>query len=304
LPHKARPTERSRLGCSSAPAPSSTTCGHALAAPFAAREVRTQLAADGWDAPIFDVIIDIVDRRSGWLADLAAPAGRQRPRPAEPAESTSELPKPADPADSAVRVAPGQRWRDSTTTRGAVANVITIDRVDSGKVHGTYRPQGTEAIGAGVWPVREFNDFALLEDPHWPTYIVAAKIQMDDFRAIELTRVAGELEGARSHTLTRDGLGGPETSWQIVAPTEADALAIVTRVVGPDVPFVLRCAGATSRRPPGDTTVSRASTHSTPRRSPSLSPPGGRRRACAAACLARRCSSLRRRSRGCLTGRA
>jgi hypothetical protein len=211
--------------------------GHALAAPSAAREVRTQLAADGWDAPIFDVIIDIVDRRSGWLADLAAPADRQRPRPAEPAESTSELPKPADPADSAVRVAPGQRWRDSTTTRGAVPNVITIDRVDSdGTVHGTYRPQGTEAIGAGVWPVREFNDFALLEDPHWPTYIVAAKIQMDDPRATELTRVAGELEGARSHTLTRDGLGGPETSWQIVAPTEADALAIVTRVVGPDVP--------------------------------------------------------------------
>jgi serine/threonine-protein kinase HipA len=51
---------------------------HAHAAPQAARKVRKQLAADGWDAPVLDTIIEIVDKRSGQLIDLTTPGRRLR----------------------------------------------------------------------------------------------------------------------------------------------------------------------------------------------------------------------------------
>jgi serine/threonine-protein kinase HipA len=47
---------------------------HARAAPHAARKVRGELAVDGWDAPVLDAIIEIVDKRSSWLTDLATPS--------------------------------------------------------------------------------------------------------------------------------------------------------------------------------------------------------------------------------------
>jgi serine/threonine-protein kinase HipA len=47
-------------------------------APAAARQVREELQRDGWQAPVLDRIVEIVDRRAGWLADLTAPASRQR----------------------------------------------------------------------------------------------------------------------------------------------------------------------------------------------------------------------------------
>lgn len=68
---------------------------HADAAPSAAREVRAQLAADGWDAPVFDAIISIVDQRAAWLRGLAAPTPSARR------------------AASAPRVREGQRWPNS-----------------------------------------------------------------------------------------------------------------------------------------------------------------------------------------------
>ena len=51
---------------------------HADAAPSAVREVRTQFARDGWDAPILDIIIAIVDQRAGLLRELAAPLSTAR----------------------------------------------------------------------------------------------------------------------------------------------------------------------------------------------------------------------------------
>jgi serine/threonine-protein kinase HipA len=199
--------------------------GHALAAPGAARAARAELAADGWDNPVFNIIIDIIDRRSAWLADLAAPLARL---PAEPLE----------PADAPLRVAPGQRWRDSTTGPGVPASIITVDEVDrDGIVTGFSRPYGagSDAAVGGAWPIADFARFALIADRDWPTHRIAAELPMDDPRASQLSRISGELGGARSHTLTRDGLGGPETCWDIVAPTEADALDFVRRIVGPDV---------------------------------------------------------------------
>ena len=69
---------------------------HADAAPSAARKVHAQLAADGWEAPIFHTIIDIVDQRAGRLRDIAAPTSRARSAPQPP------------------RVRSGQQWRNST----------------------------------------------------------------------------------------------------------------------------------------------------------------------------------------------
>lgn len=47
---------------------------HAAAAPFAAREARAALAGDGWDAPVLDRVVELVDRRAELLRDLTAPA--------------------------------------------------------------------------------------------------------------------------------------------------------------------------------------------------------------------------------------
>lgn len=57
---------------------------HAEATPSAAREVRAQLARDGWDAPIVDIIIGIVDQRAEWLHGIAKPTARARTAPASP----------------------------------------------------------------------------------------------------------------------------------------------------------------------------------------------------------------------------
>ena len=48
--------------------PSARACASGA---HAARKVRRELAIDGWDAPILDTVIEIVDKRSGWLTDLA-----------------------------------------------------------------------------------------------------------------------------------------------------------------------------------------------------------------------------------------
>jgi serine/threonine-protein kinase HipA len=48
--------------------------GLAQAAPAAARKVHEQLGRAGWDAPILEQIIVLIDQRSQWMLDLAAPA--------------------------------------------------------------------------------------------------------------------------------------------------------------------------------------------------------------------------------------
>jgi serine/threonine-protein kinase HipA len=49
-------------------------------APTAAREVRATLAEDGWDHPILDTILEIVDRRAAQLAEIAGPRPAKRRR--------------------------------------------------------------------------------------------------------------------------------------------------------------------------------------------------------------------------------
>lgn len=48
----------------------------ATAAPAAAREVRATLAAGGWDAPVLDRVVALVDERAEQLVALTAPARR------------------------------------------------------------------------------------------------------------------------------------------------------------------------------------------------------------------------------------
>ena len=56
---------------------------HAKAAPSAARDARAQLVAGGWEAPVLDTIVDIVDDRAGRLRRLTAPAPRAASAPRE-----------------------------------------------------------------------------------------------------------------------------------------------------------------------------------------------------------------------------
>ncbi len=49
---------------------------HAIAAPTAARTARAAMADTGWDAPVLERIVDIVDRRAEWLVDLTMPTAR------------------------------------------------------------------------------------------------------------------------------------------------------------------------------------------------------------------------------------
>jgi serine/threonine-protein kinase HipA len=51
-------------------------------APDAARVVRATLAEDGWDDPVLDVVLDVVDRRAAHLISLASPRSANRRRPA------------------------------------------------------------------------------------------------------------------------------------------------------------------------------------------------------------------------------
>jgi serine/threonine-protein kinase HipA len=48
-------------------------------APDAARIVRAALADDGWDDPVLDTILGVVDRRAAHLATIAAPRSAKRP---------------------------------------------------------------------------------------------------------------------------------------------------------------------------------------------------------------------------------
>jgi serine/threonine-protein kinase HipA len=52
--------------------------GIAAAAPQAVRQVRDELAAEGWGHPVLDTVVEIVDRRAARLAKIAAPRAHAR----------------------------------------------------------------------------------------------------------------------------------------------------------------------------------------------------------------------------------
>jgi serine/threonine-protein kinase HipA len=73
-------------------------------APDAAREVRATLADDGWEHPVLDTILKIIDRRARQLAEIAGPRpascrhGRTRLRPAALAAEPAPRWHPPAPA--------------------------------------------------------------------------------------------------------------------------------------------------------------------------------------------------------------
>lgn len=148
------------------------------------------------------------------------------------------------------RLREGQQWRDATGA-STTANIITIETIEpgSGAVHGVYRPEGTEALGAGVWSSADFLGYVLIADPAWSTISVAAGLNSDDHRADAVTRSVGMLAGSRSMTLptSYSPSTGPESCWNIVAPSDDEALALVTAFVGDDVH--VRLAPNWSREP-------------------------------------------------------
>lgn len=52
--------------------------GLAQAAPDAARTTRARLTADGWESPVVDTVVSVVDERAARLRALCAPASRAR----------------------------------------------------------------------------------------------------------------------------------------------------------------------------------------------------------------------------------
>jgi hypothetical protein len=131
------------------------------------------------------------------------------------------------------RLREGQTWRDATTPGSTVANVITVESIDSaGTVQGTYRPENTVAIGTGAWSLVDFERFVLVSDPDWTAFEVVASLGFDDPRAQRVTRSVGVWVGSRSHTVRAGGLGGPATCWSVVAPTLDEAIELVRAAVG------------------------------------------------------------------------
>jgi len=207
---------------------------YARDAPNAVRAARAELAADGWDAPVLERVVGVVDQRASRLASLAAP-GRHRRSSQVDGVVDSSAAAPA-PLERAGHVAPGQHWKDFTDA-SAPPRTITVSGVSGeGVVHG-FVESADGPPNPAQWSREEFGSFVLTQDPHWPTYIVAAKIAHEDPLAIRVSRMGGELEGVRSHTVAAGALAGPESSWRVIAPTEADALGLVQHLIGPDVPI-------------------------------------------------------------------
>lgn len=50
----------------------------AIEAPSAAHQVRNVLVADGWDAPVLTRVVEIVERRTGLLTEIAVPTPQVR----------------------------------------------------------------------------------------------------------------------------------------------------------------------------------------------------------------------------------
>lgn len=108
-----------------------------------------------------------------------------------PSHTTTDVP----------RLRPGQQWRDVGMQPDTAANLVTIDRVEDGRtVHGSYRAAGTLAIGAGVWSVDDFSRFALVVDPEWPTFKIAASIAFNDDRVSAVSRT---VRGGRAEPVDR-----------------------------------------------------------------------------------------------------
>jgi hypothetical protein len=203
--------------------------------------VRDEFADRGWNAPVLDRIVELVDARAKVLEEIAAPP----PRP--PAGSAGPLAyRPSDGRLDAIphhlttdvpRLRVGQQWRSLQPSPGEAAETLTIEGFsDAGMITSSVRHAGTTDVSMAIEPADEFNAYALLSDPEWKAHLIAAMVDGDSPEAGRVIRTGGELQGWRSHTPAPNGLGGPESCFRIVAPTQREAIALVQAIVGVGVP--------------------------------------------------------------------
>jgi serine/threonine-protein kinase HipA len=210
---------------------------HAERAPGAAREVRNELVEAGWDAPVLGEILDAVDQRAKWLAEIAAPTAstsRRRELVAYHPQAHMQDMVPRHLKSSIPRLRVGQRWRALPEHPDRDLWTHTIEGFDEagGTVSVSSRRDGTADVIQTRLEAGRFSELALLSDPEWGTHLVAARVDHRSASSRDVVRSVGEIQGARSHALDAEALGGPETCFRVVAPSEREAIALVQAVVG------------------------------------------------------------------------
>lgn len=133
-----------------------------------------------------------------------------------------------------VKIRPGQRWRDVSQPGGA--QIISVDDVTGNTVQGSYAPEAVAGVtGAGAWSLADFERMTLVHDPDWPVHRVVVRTAYD----LELSndvhramRPVGILGGARSMEPSGPGTYTGLAWWDVVAPSEADAIQQVRDAVG------------------------------------------------------------------------
>jgi hypothetical protein len=115
----------------------------------------------------------------------------------------------------------GQCWRNPHAG-GSAAQIISVDAVEGTTVEGTYTQEDAPVTGAGAWSVQDFTKFTLVHDPEWAAHRVVMAAEYADPKVDEAMQPVGEKGGAQSMTLSESGKA--RAWWDVVAPTEADAV--------------------------------------------------------------------------------
>lgn len=122
-----------------------------------------------------------------------------------------------------MRVRPGQKWRDVTGPAGA--QIIDVESVDGNTVQGFYSPEDSPEIkGTSAWTVDEVESHALIHDLEWPRHRVVVPNGYGVPNVQRALARVGTVEGMQSQTM---GGGGSRVWVDMVAPTEAEAVALV-----------------------------------------------------------------------------
>lgn len=137
------------------------------------------------------------------------------------------------------RIVPGQRWRHVAPGGGVGPQVLTVDEYDGRTVQGTVTQEGAPGVtSVGVYGARDVLDrMTLIQDPEWPTHRVVMTTIYTDPAISQAMHPLGLLAGRRSVTLSRGGK--PTAWWDIVAPTEGEALAWARAAVEPHAPMAV-----------------------------------------------------------------
>ncbi len=127
------------------------------------------------------------------------------------------------------RIRPDQTWRCPNLDTGDVL-LISPSEIQHGTVQGFYSHEGLDTTGVGAWSPADFDTAVLVNDPEWPTFRLAVAAEIGDPAIQWLARSVGAPVGSRSMSSGADG--GPESCWDVIAPTEDEAFALVQAAIG------------------------------------------------------------------------